>query len=59
MEINIEFGMDYVVVEGVRVTRPGRVSRSQWLEFWEDATDAPTHWELQAIKAERERMGYR
>jgi hypothetical protein len=36
----IEIHMDYVVVEGVRIDRPSRLSRSQWVEFWEEATDA-------------------
>jgi hypothetical protein len=36
----VEVHMDYVVVEGVRVDRPSRLSRSQWVYFWEEVTGA-------------------
>jgi hypothetical protein len=26
--------MDYVVILGVRVDRPTRISRSEWLSYW-------------------------
>lgn len=37
----IEIGIypDYVVIEGVRIDRPGRISRSAWVDFWERAVD--------------------
>jgi hypothetical protein len=27
--------MDYVIIEGVRINRPRRMSRLQWLRIWE------------------------
>jgi hypothetical protein len=27
--------MDYVIIEKVRIDRPSRISRMQWLELWE------------------------
>jgi len=31
----IEFDCDRVIVENVEIKRPSRISRIQWLEFWE------------------------
>lgn len=36
MTSEIEIDMDHVVAFGQRIERPDRMSRSQWLEFWED-----------------------
>jgi hypothetical protein len=36
----VEINMDSVVVNGVTVTRPARVPRSQWLRWWEEAKAA-------------------
>jgi hypothetical protein len=27
--------MDYVIVEGIRINRPSRMSIMQWLDLWE------------------------
>ena len=35
--LNIKIDMDLVVIEGVEVPRPERISRSDWLAFWEYA----------------------
>jgi hypothetical protein len=35
--LNVEIFLDYAVVEGVRIERPARVSRTNWVEFWEYA----------------------
>ena len=33
-EVNVELCLDCVVVEGVTIRRPARISRSQWEDVW-------------------------
>jgi len=37
--MNIDISMDSVVVNGVTLYRPDRISRSAWLSFWERTKD--------------------
>lgn len=37
--ISIVTDRDYVVVEGVKIMRPSRISPSAWLAFWESKTN--------------------
>jgi len=34
MHLNVDVSLDHVVVEGVRIERPSRFSRAQWIEAW-------------------------
>lgn len=34
-ELNIEVYHDHVIIEGVRVNCPSRLSVSEWLDIWE------------------------
>jgi len=36
--MQIDISMDYVDINGTRVMRPARISRSEWLAYWEKAT---------------------
>lgn len=33
--LKIDINMDSVVIEGVTIMRPVRISRSDWLAYWE------------------------
>lgn len=33
--MDIDVYMDHVIVNGVRVERPARISRSDWMAWWE------------------------
>jgi len=37
--MNIEVEMDRVVVENQEVKRPARITRSDWMAFWENQSD--------------------
>lgn len=32
--LKLEVYMDYIILEGTRVNRPARLSRSRWLAIW-------------------------
>lgn len=34
----VEINKDFVIVNGITVPRPARISRSFWLKWWEDRT---------------------
>lgn len=36
-DVEIIIYLDYIIVVGQYVKRPSRISRSQWLVFWEKA----------------------
>ena len=36
MTPNIDIRPNYVIIEGIRIERPTRLSPSQWLRFWEE-----------------------
>lgn len=39
MAPSIVIDKDSVTIEGVRIPRPVRMSRSQWIEWWEEASN--------------------
>jgi hypothetical protein len=35
MLLRVTIYIDYVEIEGVKILRPSRISRREWLEIWE------------------------
>lgn len=50
---------NYVVVAGVRLDRPMRVSPGQWLGFWEERIEVLSEGDLEAAQSGGYDDGYR
>lgn len=60
MKNEIDIYMDYVIAFGVRVNRPNRVSRSDWLDFWEGSKPCKkTHRNAHYIQSDEQRAHVR